>query len=198
MTKIQSKKQKRICKQCGAPITTEICPYCGTVTGIDTQTAYMEYPELVCNEAHISFWSVAFPAIFAVSFGWFGFFMPIFFYKIGELEDGWVLLFFIPFAAVGISSTYIVIKRVWDYVSVSLRGKEITGTVYGYMDDDVAYNGVPGQVCKILVQTNSGPRFIMYQLGATSKPHKINSTLTLKVYKDRFKIIDTHKYDAWK
>ena len=67
------------CPNCGAPITTEICPYCNVFTGIDTKYADMEYPVIECKEANIGFWSVVFPMIFAVSFGFEGLVMPFIF-----------------------------------------------------------------------------------------------------------------------
>lgn len=54
------------CPNCGAPITTEICPYCNSATGIDTASANMDYPLLECKPATIDFWSVGFPTVFAV------------------------------------------------------------------------------------------------------------------------------------
>ena len=196
--KIVKKTSKYTCRHCGAPVLSEICPYCSSRTGIETEKTPMEYPIIECKEAHLSFWDTAFPAIFAVSFGWFGFYMPVFFYKVGEIEETWTLLFFIPFATVGIAATYIVLSRIWRYITVVLFGKEIEGVVYGFQDDNVLLNGNPAQVAKILLHTPNGPRFIMYQLGNTSRPFKANDRLMIKVYKDRFKIIDTHKYDAWK
>ena len=40
-----------------------------------------------------------------------------------------------------------------------------------------------------MVDTNDGKKFILYQLGDTVKPYKINSKIKLKVYKNLFKII---------
>ena len=68
------------CPNCGAPITTEICPYCNVVTGLYTQNADMEYPVIECKEANMGFWNVIFPMIFAVSFGFAGLIMPILFF----------------------------------------------------------------------------------------------------------------------
>ena len=64
------------CRNCGAPVTSEICPYCGSSTGLDTSQANMEYPTLECKEANINFWSVVFPSFFAVMFT-FGGLMPV-------------------------------------------------------------------------------------------------------------------------
>ena len=72
---------------------------------------------------------------------------------------------------------------------MSLKGKEITGTVYGYMDDVVSYNHRPGQVCKILVDTLKGKRFIYYSLQGTNRPYPVNEKVTLRVYKNYFMIV---------
>ena len=34
------------CKNCGAQVTTEICPYCKAKTGIDQNLVNLEYPVL--------------------------------------------------------------------------------------------------------------------------------------------------------
>ena len=49
---------KRKCQNCGASVTTEICPYCNTFTGINSKKINMEYPVIECKEAGITFWNV--------------------------------------------------------------------------------------------------------------------------------------------
>ena len=70
------------CPNCGAPLTTEICPYCYNVTGIDTLDTGIEYQVIECKEANVNFWNFWFPMIFAVVFGLFGilFSIPFIFY----------------------------------------------------------------------------------------------------------------------
>ncbi len=184
------------CRFCGAPVRTEICPYCGKPTGLDTASAPMDYPELGCKEAHLDFWGTWFPLIFALSFGFFGFIFPLIFSAFGE-ADLMVRLICLPFALISIGAFAILIKNIAMYLSVILFGKEIEGKVYGYADDTVLYNDIPGQVCKLLVTTATGKRFIMYQLKSTNKPYPINTTVTLKVYKDRFLVFDKQKYAIW-
>jgi hypothetical protein len=96
---------------------------------------------------------------------------------------------------VGIGATVIVVYSLYKYILVSLKGKEITGVVYGYMDDVVNYNHRPGQVCKILVDTLKGKRFIYYSLQGTNKPYPINEKVRLKVYKSYFRIINKPKVE---
>ncbi len=186
---------KRNCQNCGAPVTTEVCPYCNNMTGLDTKYADMEYPVIECKEASVGFWSVMFPMIFALSFGFAGFVMPILFFAIGgDFFPKVTILFFIPFAAVGIVAFVIAVKPIIRYLSLKMHGKDIYATVYGYMDDNVLLNDNPAQIVKLLVQSNDGPKFILYQLGDIKQPFKVNSQIKLKVYKDIFLIENKKQY----
>lgn len=186
---------KRNCPNCGAPVTTEVCPYCNNMTGLDTKYADMEYPVIECKEASVGFWSVMFPMIFALSFGFAGFVMPILFFAIGgDFFPKVTILFFIPFAAVGIVAFVIAVKPIIRYLSLKMHGKDIYATVYGYMDDNVLLNDNPAQIVKLLVQSNDGPKFILYQLGDIKQPFKVNSQIKLKVYKDIFLIENKKQY----
>ena len=55
-------------------------------------------------------------------------------------------------------------------------------------------NGNPAQIVKLLVHTNEGEKFILYQLKDIKHPYKVNSTIELLVYKDYFLIVDKKKY----
>ena len=185
---------KRYCPNCGAPVTTEVCLYCNVATGLDTRYADMEYPVIECKEANISFWNVFFPMIFAVSFGFFGFVFPLVFLMIGGLEFLGILLFCSIFGIIGIGAFIIGIRPIIRYFSIKRNGQEIEATVYGYMDDNVLLNGVPAQIVKLLVSTNDGLKFILYQLGDIKQPYKINSKIKLQVYKDMFLILKNDQY----
>ncbi len=185
-TMIDNKSSQDSCPYCGAPVTSEICPYCGSKTWLDTANADMEYPEIECKEAHLNFWNLGFPAIFAFAFGIFGFFLPLL-----TGPAGVVLLVCVPFAIIGLVAAIIVLKNLYYYVTVRSKGRKITGKVYGYVDDNVMLNGTPAQVCKILVHTPEGPRFIMYQMKRVDHPYKVNSRIDLKVFKDRFTIVNS-------
>ena len=179
----------RVCAHCGAPATSEICPYCGSPTGLNTWQADMEYPVLECKEANLGFWTVAFPAVFAFGFGYAGLIMPMTMRKnLAFVEADVPMAFFLPFAVIGIVAAYLTILPIFRYILLMIKGKRITGTVYGYVDDNVLMNGRPAQVVKILVHAQDGPKFIMYQLGHTGQPYGINSQLSLVVYKDYFLI----------
>ena len=182
----EDNKQK-YCPSCGAPIVAEICAYCGTATGLNTADADMEYPLLECKEATLSFWTVVFPMIFALAFGLPGLIMPVIGMSVGK--GGMLALIGLPFLAIGIAAWVIVLRTVFRYIKVKKNGKVIRATVYGYMDDHVLINDRPAQVVKLLVQTQEGPRFVMYQLGNTMKPYGINDTVDIMVYRNYFMIV---------
>ena len=79
-------------------------------------------------------------------------------------------------------------------ISLKSHGEDIYATVYGYMIDNLFINGNPAQIVKLLVQSNDGPKFILYQLGDIKQPFKVNSQIKLKVYKDIFLIENKKQY----
>ena len=38
------------CPNCGAPVTTEICEFCGASTAVASKNADMKYPAIDCDE----------------------------------------------------------------------------------------------------------------------------------------------------
>ena len=153
----------------------------------------MEYPLIDCKEAHIGFWTCAFPMIFALAFGFFGFVFPFIFLKAGEAAGGggefsFVILICIPFAVIGVVSLFIALTPIVRFLLVKFLGKPVTATVYGYTDDNVLLNGVPAQVVKLLVNTRQGNRFLMSQRGKTIQPYGVNTRIQLRVYKKYFLI----------
>ena len=173
------------CPNCGAPITTEICPYCNTATGINTATANMEFPVIECREANLGFFNTVFPLFFAIPFGFFGFVFP---FLMADEDIKNVSIMFFLFGLVGLVALSIVIYNVGKYILVKTNGKEIDGIVYGYMADNMLINGNPAQIVKIKVITDEGPKFILYQTGDIKQPFEINSSIKLKVYKNIFRI----------
>ena len=189
------------CRNCGAPVTTELCPYCNSLTGLSTSNANMEYPVEECKEAKLGFWNVLFPLIFAFGFGFFGLLFPIVFI-ISDTSSNNVptsfsittIIMCLPFAIIGIVAFIIAIRPIIRYISLKKHAIEIEGTVYGYMDDNILLNGTPAQIVKILIDTPKGKRFILYQLGDIKKPYKLNSKVKLLVYKDYFLIKENKEY----
>ena len=185
------------CLNCGAPVISEICPYCNSMTGLDTGNATMEYPVIDCKEANITFWNVVFPMIFAIGFGLFGFVFPIallFDSESASEINGGIFIFCLPFTLIGIIAFIIGIKPIIRYFAIKRHGREIEATVYGYMNDNILLNGSPAQIVKLLVKTNDGYKFILYQLGDIKKPYEINSKIKLKVYKNIFLIEKSKQY----
>lgn len=182
------------CPNCGAAVTTEICEYCHAKTGLDTNKADMEYPVIECKEVNLGAPGFIIALIMFLSFGFFGFLMPIIFVAGNMDEFPIFLLFFIPFALVSLIFLVIVLIPVIRYIKVKTRGKNIDATVYGYMLDEHSVSGGQDQVVKLKVETNDGPKFILYQLGHSQKLYKVNSIIKLKVYKDIFMIVKEKKY----
>ena len=182
------------CPNCGAPMTSEICPYCKNKTGLDTANAYMEYPVIDCKEVNLNFFSIGFPMIFAVSFGFFGFIFPLIFLINAPHEALTVFLMCSIFGIIGIVAFVIAARNYIRSIKIKKHGKEIEATVYGFMDDDYTINGSPAQIVKLLVTTKEGPRFILYQLGNTQKTFKVNSKIKLLVYQNIFMIKKDEKY----
>ncbi len=178
----------RVCPHCGARVLSEVCQYCGSYIGeVSTADLAAEYPVLECREATITFWNLAFPAVFAFMFGFFGFAFPFLFSGTGEEKT--VMLISTPFAVISLCAFAIILWTLYKYFIVSVKGTEIEGTVYGYMDDTIAYNGVNGQVAKILIDTPKGRRFILYQLGSTMMKYPINGRVRIKMYRRYFRVL---------
>ncbi|MBR3898185.1 MAG: hypothetical protein IKJ43_02760 [Bacilli bacterium] len=188
------KDTNKKCPNCGAQITSEVCPYCRNLTGLDSSEANMEYPVIKCKEANKNFWNTWFPMIFAVSFGFFGFIFPIIFILTNSSDTLSVILFSSIFAIIGVVAFIIALRTFIRYNLVKTKGKEIEATVYGYMNDNLLINEMPAQIVKLRVTTNDGPRFILYQLGDIKKPYKINSKIKLLVYKDMFMVKEDDTY----
>ncbi|WP_026836146.1 zinc ribbon domain-containing protein [Eubacterium xylanophilum] len=182
-------KEGLTCPNCGAPITTEICPYCGTATGLSSLDSNTEYPTIHCKESNINFWSIVFPAIFALAFGGAGMMMlaqPLGFNPMAILP-----------LIIGIGALYFTLRPIIYGIVIAIKGKEMTAKVYGYIDDNVKYNDVPGQVVKLLVNTKNGPRFLLYQLNSIEKPYGINTNIRIRVYKEYIKILKDKEEIEW-
>ena len=177
------------CSNCGAPLVSEICPYCNVETGLDSSNVNMEYPVIECKEANINFWNVVFPLFFSFTF-MPELLFPIKFFLEEESSDKYsALLFNSTFGIISIVAFIIGITPVIRSLIINSKGKEIEATVYGYMNDDFLLNDAPAQIVKLLVNTNEGNKFILYQTAGVKRPYKINSKIKLRVYKDMFMIV---------
>ncbi len=186
-------KLKMICKGCGAAVSTEVCPYCGRSTDVSTADAYLDYPEYKCKSAKLSFFNVGFSAIFALAFGFFGvlFPLPILFDGIpGKNEMLSMIVICIPFALIGIIAFVLCFRFLYRYIMTSIAGKEIQGIVYGYANSSYTVNNQNTKTVKILIQTDSGPRYIFYDTQDIKKAYSVNEKVRLKVWKHCFLIIE--------
>ena len=184
------------CSNCGAPITEEYCPYCGTRTIFEDKEE-PDYPIIECKEANIGFVTVLFPMIFAVAFGFAGIVMPYLIYTdqfSGPQLSPIGFLIFFPFAAVGVGAAIIAVTPIIRRILVHMHGQWIDGEVIGYAPDNLTINGEAAQVCKIKIDTDDGPKYILYQLGDVHQPFKPSTIVKLKVYKDMFVLKKEKQY----
>lgn len=195
MAKMKTHQQRKTCPSCGAPVVAEICAYCGTATGLSTAEADMEYPVLECKEATVNFWTFWFPMIFAAAFGLPG--LTVLAIAIFGRGMGGMFVVALPFLLIGGVALALTLRTLLRYRKVKKYGKVIHATVYGYMDDEVLINGRPAQIVKLLVQTQDGPRFLLYQLGNTLKPYGIHDRIELLVYENYFLICKERNVAVW-
>ena len=197
----------KYCPNCGSVLDEYgYCQYCKSFADQVKEVPANELPqqntfyrEIECNEANLNFFNTIFPLIFAVSFGLFGFGMPIGMYFASD-KDPMILLVAIPFGLIAIIATIIVLRTIIRVINVNLNGKEIIGTVIGYRDDNsMLINGVPATTCEILINLNMEKVVLLYQTGTTKMPYPINSKIKVKVYKDLFKVCKNKKddYEVW-
>ena len=195
MAKMKTHQQRKTCPSCGAPVVAEICAYCGTATGLSTAEADMEYPVLECKEATVNFWTFWFPMIFAAAFGLPG--LTVLAIAIFGRGMGGMFVVALPFLLIGGAALALALRSAMRYRKVKKLGTVIHATVYGYMDDEVLINGRPAQIVKLLVQTQDGPRFLLYQLGNTLKPYGIHDRIELLVYENYFLICKERNVAVW-
>lgn len=195
MRKNMYKNRPQNCPSCGAPVVSEICAYCGRATGLRTAEADMEYPILECKEATISFWTVGFPMIFAGSFGVIGLIMLVI--ALTSFGEPALLAVGLPFFLIGAAALFFALRPIIRSSKIKSKGIMIRATVYGYMDDGILINGRPAQIVKLLVRTQGGPRFILYQLGNTLRPYGINDVINIMVYKNYFMICKNKEVIQW-
>ena len=193
--KMRTENAPRTCPSCGAPVVSEICAYCGSATGLHTDDADMEYPVLECKEATVNFWTLWFPAIFAVAFGTAG--LTVLLFSSSAYGSPAMWLIGIPFLLIAAAASFFALRTVLRRRKVKKHGKMIRGIVYGYMDDNVQINNRPAQIVKLLVQTQDGPRFLLYQLGDTVKPYGIHDRIDLMVYQNCFMICRNRESVRW-
>ena len=168
------------CRNCGAPVTMEICPFCGQKTGITSEQANMEYPSIECKEVTINMGVGGAFLAFGMVCALFGVCSVI----AGEGAVkiiGYVFLAMTAISAIIVFKEF-VIKNIMKPV-IRLFGKRIEATVYGYVRDE---NGA--QAVKLLCDTTEGYIFAIYQLGVAEQEYEVNSKVGLRVIGQTFLI----------
>lgn len=183
------KNRPRNCPSCGAPVSTEYCPYCGVATGLDSSMANMEYPVIDCKEVLAISYDIRFMLMMGIPFTFIG--AAMVFLDLMYWKTMLTAIIGVPFMLFGVGlwiSPLFVLSRV---IFMKIFGRKIQAKVYGYLEDDMTINNRPAQIVKLLVQTKDGPKFLLYQLSLTSKPYGKGSTVNLKVIGNRYMLCDT-------
>ena len=197
------------CPNCGAPVTTEICEFCGSPTAVASKNADMKYPAIECAEVDDDGRSADQLVFMGGTFIGFAIATPIFFYKLtgsvlGDGGNGFMLFVCILFGIIGLIMTIAGLKHTCKHMLVSVFGKEIHGYVWGYMDnerhDGVIHGGIEdrtgGQIMKILTNTDNGPVFLLYELHHDEQPYGIKQTVTLKKLGQKYLLTGLSKKNA--
>lgn len=171
-----------VCSNCGASIKTEVCPYCGARTKIDSFDD-MGYPTLRCKNAEINFINTWVPLIVgyhaliaSISF--------IIFMNRETIPGGiFYLIILLIFTIVSLLVSFFHIFR---YLSVKKKGIEVKAVVYGFSNSN--YN----KSHKLLVKLHDDFYFIDYYASRKVMKYKVNSIITLLKYGDSYLIEKEH------
>ena len=74
-------------------------------------------------------------------------------------------------------------------VELSVSSEKI---IFFNLNEVSLINNRPAKVVKLLISTNDGPGFIMYQLRNTLKPYGIGDSIDLLAYKNEYIICNNH------
>lgn len=181
------------CPSCGAPVTSEICAYCGTATGLKSADANMEYPVLDCNEVVLRKEDAKFLVTMGVLFFLIGVAIILIFAVLCKEDFVFTCIIAVPFMILGIGTAFYPLVKVFKYVIMKVFGKKIQAKVYGYLDDDMTINGRTAQIVKLRVDSQDGPRFVLYQLENTLRPYGIHSTVDVMVLGDNYMICENKR-----
>ena len=183
------------CPNCGAPVTTEICEFCGAPTAVASKNADMKYPAIECIEADMDSKLVFQGFYMGIIFLVFGIGLPAIFIRSADVSSsagGMLSSVFVAivFGILGMLMLVTSIKHAYKYILTNLFGKRIRGYVWGYMDnkrnDGILHGEIGdrsyGQIMKILVSTEDGPIFLLYELLHDEQPYGIRQTVELKQF----------------
>ncbi len=174
------------CKNCGAPVTTEICPYCGSITGYKAANDKILHSAIKNKSASLTFTTIGMPLIFAGMLTVFSICMGVALF--GAKQNAFQMLgigfFFVLMAGGALFAFYIPIINIIRYTLASLFGKRVKGIVYGYKDGIIAVNGATVQDIIVLIEDGENSKFIIYKSNRTIQKVGINDEVELKNFKN--------------
>ena len=182
--------KKNNCKNCGAIITTKICPYCNAQTGLKKDLDVQDLPVIECVNPDLHNSSISFLLIIGIIM----IFLPIYLFNFGEVHEPGSEKYLPIFILIGIILIIIFIKQLLDRILLKIFGKKITGTVCGYVTNGSQLNGFPIKLIKIKIDTEDGEKYIYYNTKDTKEPYKVNSTIQLKRF-NKFFIIEKEEIE---
>ena len=190
------------CKNCGAPVTTEICSYCGSITGYEAAKDDILYPVKKSKSAALTFVTIGLPLIFAGLLTVFSIFIGIALFGAGlnAFQSLYVGFFFVIMAGCALFAYYIPISHIIRYILAYLFGKRVKGIVYGYKGGSIVVNGNTVQDVKLLIEDGENSRFIIYKPNKTIQMLGINDEIELKNFKNIYievKSKEKRKHIKW-
>ena len=186
------------CKNCGAEVKTELCPYCNSLTGIDISKVKEEYPIEDIKEATINKMLIIPLFIMFIVLLYAGLNVAFDNTPKEVLEDIPIIktettILSTILLSLSLLPLFSLIIPIIKNIIVRIKGKEIEGIIYGYTDDtSTIINGNYTKAIKILIDKPEGKRFILYKTDDTKKKYKLNGKIKLLVYK-KYYLIKTKK-----
>ena len=142
-----------------------------------------EYDEIQCKEATISAGTILFPLIFGIPFGGVGILVLKEAFMTQRIDIA-LLLFGLVFLAVGLFMAFRFVHPIVNRIILMTKGKEIDGILQCYYRDNVRVNGRPLWVARIIVDSQEGKKYLIYQTGKMRKKYADGSIVHLKIYRD--------------
>lgn len=176
------------CQNCGAPASQELCPYCGAQTGLNPKLINLEYPRAELERV------VVYPKSHAVIILTFvlalittSIFMMLNVFNEDSIIS--IITFLIPglfIAGIGLLTFALFIKQFSKQFTIIVLGKTIEGTVIGY----IAEENLDYIIVKILLNINNEKKILLEKDYINIKKYRINSKLKVKIYKNKYYIVD--------
>ncbi|MBR4732551.1 MAG: hypothetical protein IK081_07250 [Lachnospiraceae bacterium] len=176
-------KLKRInCPNCGAAVTSETCPYCGSRTGIDTADAELDYPEFIGKDL------TDVTGKFFIRFGalWEGITlgMQIFLIILDAMISQDIGFYFKyvycgVFHLIGIACLAVGIRQYRERSAVEKDGKTVSGICHGLTTENV----------KLLIPTENGLKYLFFHGKEEYGQILINDEIKIKALGNKFIVL---------